>query len=103
MSGVAILALGLVGAILLLDKSAYRFAGVTLSIVMLVERGRPPHLIAVHRFVEVSLGIAVALALAALRSGHEVPSDESSLQMDESQYEDFSNVPKLRTVPFGLR
>ncbi len=33
---------------------------------MLVPRGIAPWLIAVHRFVEVSLGIAVALALTAL-------------------------------------
>jgi len=73
--GIAIFALGLVCAILLLDQSAYRFAGVTLSIVILLERGRPPYLMAVHRFVEVSLGIAVALALAALWPEKEVLSD----------------------------
>jgi len=72
--GVAIFALGLVCPILRLDQSAYRFAGVTLAIVILLERGRPPYLIAVHRFVEVSLGIAVALALAALWPAKEVPS-----------------------------
>ena len=61
-----IFALGLICAILRLDQSAYRFAGITLAIVTLVARGEAPFVIAVHRFVEVSIGIAVALALSAL-------------------------------------
>jgi len=44
--------------------SAYRVAAITFSIVVLISRG-PVWLIAWHRFLEVSLGIAVAL-LAAL-------------------------------------
>jgi uncharacterized membrane protein YccC len=73
---VAIFVLGLICAILHLDQSAYRFAGITLAIVMLVVRGATtPQLIAVHRFVEVSLGIAVALALTALWPEHELTSD----------------------------
>jgi uncharacterized membrane protein YccC len=73
--GAAIFALGLISAILHLAQSAYRFAGITLTIVMLVVRGKAPQLIAVHRFVEVSLGIAVALAFTALCPGHELTSD----------------------------
>jgi uncharacterized membrane protein YccC len=61
-----IFALGLICAILRLDQSAYRFAGITLAIVTLVARGEAPFVIAVHRFVEVSIGLAVALALSAL-------------------------------------
>lgn len=61
-----IFALGLICAILRLDQSAYRFAGITLAIVTLVARGEAPFVIAFHRFVEVSIGIAVALALSAL-------------------------------------
>jgi uncharacterized membrane protein YccC len=64
--GASILFLGLVCGALRLDLSAYRFAGITLAIVMLVVRSQPPWLIAAHRFVEVSLGIAVALVLTAL-------------------------------------
>ncbi len=71
--GIGVFALGLVCAILLLEQSAYRFAGVTLGIVMLVAREMPPYIIAVHRAVEVSLGIAVALALVALWPGKEAP------------------------------
>lgn len=73
--GAAIFVLGLICAILRLDQSAYRFAGITLTIVMLVVRGKAPQLIAVHRFVEVSLRIAVALALTALWPGHDLTSD----------------------------
>lgn len=64
--GAAVFALGLMCAILRLDRSAYRFAGITLTIVTLVTRGQGPWVIAAHRFIEVSIGIAVALALTAL-------------------------------------
>ncbi len=42
---------------------AYRFAAITLSIVLLVPRTSAPWLIGWHRFLEVSLGIAVALVV----------------------------------------
>ncbi|MGA7630534.1 MAG: FUSC family protein [Terriglobales bacterium] len=43
---------------------AYRFAAITLSIILLIPHGpRPPWNIGWHRFLEVSLGIAVALAV----------------------------------------
>ena len=61
-----IFALGLICAMLRLDQSAYRFAGITLAIVTLVARQQAPFVIAMHRFFEVSIGIAVALALSAL-------------------------------------
>ncbi len=70
--GAALFALGLVCAMLHLDRSAYRFAGITLAIVMLVARGDASWRIAVHRFVEVSLGIAVALVLTAAWPGREL-------------------------------
>jgi uncharacterized membrane protein YgaE (UPF0421/DUF939 family) len=41
--------------------AAYRFAAITLSIILLIPRMRAPWIIAWHRFLEVSLGIAVAL------------------------------------------
>jgi len=49
-----------------LDRSAYRFGGVTLAIVLLIPRAEPTWMIAFHRFAEVSIGIAVALLLATL-------------------------------------
>jgi uncharacterized membrane protein YgaE (UPF0421/DUF939 family) len=50
-------------AYLLRIGGAYRFAAITLSIVLLIPHNRPPWIIGWHRFLEVSLGIAVALAV----------------------------------------
>lgn len=61
----AVFATGWICFALKLDRTAYRFTGITLAIVMLVARRQPPWLIAAHRFAEVSIGIAVALVLAA--------------------------------------
>jgi len=54
---------GLLCAVLRL-RGAYRFAAITLSIILLIAHQRPAWIVASHRFVEVSVGIAVALALA---------------------------------------
>jgi len=64
--GLAIFALGLVCALLHLERSAYRFAGITLTIIMLIPRAQAPGVTGLHRFIEVSIGIAVGLAFAAL-------------------------------------
>ena len=42
---------------------AYRFAGITLSIIFLIPHTSPPWIVGWHRFLEVSLGIAVALVV----------------------------------------
>jgi uncharacterized membrane protein YgaE (UPF0421/DUF939 family) len=42
---------------------AYRFAGIALSIVLLIPHTLPSWIIGWHRFLEVSLGIAVALVV----------------------------------------
>ena len=63
--GLAICALGVICGILHLDQIAYKFAGITLSIVMLIVRAEGIWITGIHRFVEVSLGIAVGLAFAA--------------------------------------
>ncbi|MGB6403466.1 MAG: FUSC family protein, partial [Candidatus Sulfotelmatobacter sp.] len=47
-------------------RGAYRFAAITLSIILLIAHQRPAWIVASHRFLEVSLGIAVGLALAEL-------------------------------------
>lgn len=52
---------------------AYRFAGITLSIVLLLPRVKPPWIIGVHRFLEVSLGIAVALAVTEVWPARKKP------------------------------
>jgi uncharacterized membrane protein YgaE (UPF0421/DUF939 family) len=49
-----------------LDRTAYRFAGITLAITMLIVRPRAAWVVAVHRFIEVSIGIAVGLIVTVL-------------------------------------
>ncbi len=51
---------------LLRFRGGYRFAAITLSIILLVPYHHSAWIVASHRFVEVSVGIAVALALALL-------------------------------------
>ena len=63
--GVGIFVCGILSAALRLS-TAYRFAAITLSIVLLVAHGWPPWTVAVHRFIEVSLGIAVALVVTRM-------------------------------------
>jgi len=64
--GAGVLGLGLICAVLHLDRPAYRFAGITLAIILLIARASAPWVIAAHRFFEVSVGIAVGLAVTAL-------------------------------------
>jgi uncharacterized membrane protein YccC len=77
--GVGIFLLGLICAALsqanqrlrdYLDKTAYRYAGIALAIVMLIARSESVWVVAVHRFLEVSIGIAVALAMTVLWPEH---------------------------------
>ena len=63
--GAAILVCGVLSALLRLG-TAYRFAAITLTIVVLVAHAAPPWVVAYHRFVEVSLGIAVALLVTTV-------------------------------------
>jgi len=74
--GCSIFGIGIIFAILHLDRAAYRFAGITLAIVMLVARAKPVWVTAAHRFFEVSVGIGIALALTAVWPGHERPKRE---------------------------
>lgn len=64
MYAIGILLCGLVAGFLRV-WSAYRVAGITFSIVVLISRG-PAWTFALHRFLEVSLGIAVALVAALI-------------------------------------
>lgn len=59
--GVSVFVLGLLCALVRTDRSAYRFGGVTLAIVLLLPQVRSPWLAAFHRSAEVSIGIGVAL------------------------------------------
>ena len=61
-----IFVLGLLCALLRLDRSAYRFAGTTLAIVVLTSNHENAAWVAaLHRFVEVSIGIGVGLLIMA--------------------------------------
>ena len=62
----AVFVLGLLCATLRIEKSAYRYASVTLAIILLIPRSNAAWIIALRRFFEVSVGIVVALAFAAL-------------------------------------
>ncbi len=60
---VAIFGCGALCALLRL-RGAYRFAAITVSIILLIAHEKPAWIVASHRFVEVSVGIAIALAVA---------------------------------------
>ncbi|MGH9748240.1 MAG: FUSC family protein [Candidatus Acidiferrales bacterium] len=61
--GAGVFVLGILCAVLHLERNAYRYAGITLAIVMLVSRDRAGWVVASHRFGEVSIGIVVGLVL----------------------------------------
>lgn len=63
--GVGILLCGALSFLLRIG-GAYRFAAITLSIILLIPRGRAPWIVGWHRFLEVSLGVGVALAVATV-------------------------------------
>jgi uncharacterized membrane protein YccC len=56
--------LGIVCALLHLQNS-YRFAGITLAIVILIPHSAAPWVVALHRSIEVSIGIVVGLVMTA--------------------------------------
>jgi uncharacterized membrane protein YccC len=62
--GACVFLLGLLCAAVRSERSAYRFGGVTLAIVLLIPRTEPAWRVAFHRFAEVSIGICVALIFA---------------------------------------
>jgi uncharacterized membrane protein YgaE (UPF0421/DUF939 family) len=61
--GLGIFVCGILSALLRIGD-AYRFAAITLSIVLLIAHPHSPWIVALHRFIEVSLGIAVALLVS---------------------------------------
>jgi len=63
--GVGILLCGIVCALFGTERSAFRYAGITLSIVLLVVRTAPAWVIALHRFIEISIGIGIGLLITA--------------------------------------
>src|SRR5438874_7840780 len=47
-------------------EGAYRYASITLTIIVLIPRANPAWIVALHRFIEVSVGIIVALLVVAI-------------------------------------
>jgi uncharacterized membrane protein YccC len=74
--GASVFALGLLRVLPRIDLTGYRFGAVTLAIILLVPRTGPASTIALHRFIEVSIGIAVALAFSVVWP-EEVPTDRA--------------------------
>jgi uncharacterized membrane protein YgaE (UPF0421/DUF939 family) len=62
--GVSVFVLGLICAAVGSDRSAFRFGGVGLALVLLVPRTESAWQVAFHRFASVSIGIGVALIFA---------------------------------------
>src|SRR5215467_4527005 len=76
----AVFVLGLLCATFRMEKSAYRYASVTLAIIVLIPRSDAAWIVALHRFFEVSVGILVALALAAIWPEHQPESAKQNAE-----------------------
>ena len=76
----AVFVLGLLCAAFRMERSAYRNAGVTLAIIVLIPRANAAWIIALHRFFEVSVGILIALALVAVWPEHQPQSAKPSVE-----------------------
>lgn len=64
--GIAVFVLGVLCARVRVERAAYRYASITLAIVILFARNESAWTAAAHRFIEVSVGIAVGLAVTAI-------------------------------------
>ena len=64
--GAGAFGMGVLCAFLGVGRGAYRYAGITLIVVMLIARTAPAWIVAIHRFVEISVGIAVGLLVTAV-------------------------------------
>src|SRR6266536_4286386 len=73
---VAIFLVGLLPIAFRLEKTAYRYASITLTIIVLIPRSAAPWIVALNRFIEVSVGIIVALAVVAVWPEHQRPSPD---------------------------
>jgi uncharacterized membrane protein YccC len=77
---IAILLVGMLSFAFRLEKTAYRYASITLTIIVLIPRSEAHWATALHRFIEVSVGIIVALAVVALWPEHQRPSPDSTAE-----------------------
>ncbi len=64
--GISVVILGILGAAVDLDRSAYRLAVVMLAIVLLVPRTVRASRIALYRFIEVCIGTRVTLVFTVV-------------------------------------
>jgi len=76
----AVFVLGLLCAAFRMEKTAYRYASITLGIIVLIPRSNAAWIVALHRFFEVSVGILVALALVAVWPEHQAESAKRSAE-----------------------
>jgi uncharacterized membrane protein YgaE (UPF0421/DUF939 family) len=76
----AVFVLGLLCAAFRMEKTAYRYAGVTLAIIVLIPRSNAAWIVALHRFFEVSVGILIALALVAVWPEHQPESAKQNAE-----------------------
>ena len=77
---VAIFLVGLLSIASRLEKTAYHYASITLTIIVLIPRLASPWIVALNRFLEVSIGIIVALAVVALWPEHQRPSTNNTAE-----------------------
>jgi uncharacterized membrane protein YccC len=63
--GIGVFVIGTLCASLRVERSAYRYAGITLAVVLLIPHSESVWVVAIHRFCEISIGIAVGLAVTA--------------------------------------
>ena len=77
---IAVFLLGLVSHASRLEKTAYRYASITLAIIVLIPRTAPAWATALHRFTEVSVGILVALAMVAVWREERRPVNDTSVE-----------------------
>ncbi len=64
--GTGVFLCGIICAMLQVERTAFRYAGITLTIILLISHSRSVWVIAVHRFIEISLGIAVGLFMTVV-------------------------------------
>ena len=76
----AVFVLGLLCSAFRMEKTAYRYAGVTLAIIVLIPRSHGVWIVALHRFFEVSVGILVALAVVAVWPEHQPKSAKQNVE-----------------------
>jgi uncharacterized membrane protein YgaE (UPF0421/DUF939 family) len=57
---------GVICAVLHIERNAFRYAGITLAIIVLIARTQPGWALAVHRLVEIAVGIAVGPIVTAI-------------------------------------